>query len=302
MKPQALPNLKELPFGGAGPVQDHDQLQVLSNLQINLDVLQDQNIVDRFLNDYRGWINLNQSNVIKGLDLFPHACYSQATTEAFDKFYLKNNRRRFRCFRAEYMYHILTWRNCFPDWAWLDREPLGANDAVVISYPFSDTGSKHPDMDKILEQATNLGVPVLIDMAYFGLSSGLEFDLTWPCITDVTFSMSKSFPVAHARIGMRLTKEDDDDPLFVVNKTNYTNRISAAIGLEMLRCFNSDYIPTKYRDLQHQWCRQLDAEPSATVIFGMGSDRWSMYNRGAGNHRLCFNRYLGSGQLPGSYE
>lgn len=234
-----------------------------------------------------------------GLELFHHACYTQATTEAFDKFYLKNNSRRFRCFRAEYMYHILTWRNCFPGWTWLDSEPLAANDAVVISYPFADTGSKHPMMDQVLQEASDLGVPVLLDMAYFGLCSGLEFDLTWPCITDVTFSLSKSFPIAHARVGMRLTRMDDDDPLFVVNKTNYTDRLGACLGLHMLTHFPSDYIPLKYRDIQHNWCQQLDAAPSPTVIFGLGNrDRWSLYDRGAGNCRLCFNRYMGIGRLP----
>lgn len=296
-----LPNLKELPFGGAGPVQDPEQLAVLKNLHLDLDLLQSQSIVADFLETYVAWVKRDRANNIEGLELFGHACYSQATTEAFDKFYLKNNNRRFRCFRAEYMYHILTWRNCFPNWCFLDQEPLAATDAVIISYPFSDTGDKHPQMDEILQQATDLGVPVLLDMAYFGLCAGLDFDLTWPCITDVTFSMSKSFPVAHARIGMRLTRTDDDDPLFVVNKTNYTSRLGAAIGIHMLGQFSSDYIPNKYRDQQLVWCQELDADPSPTVIFGMGSDRWHMYNRGAGNHRLCFNRYLGSGQLPESY-
>jgi histidinol-phosphate/aromatic aminotransferase/cobyric acid decarboxylase-like protein len=157
-------------------------------------------------------------------------------------------------------------------------------------------------MDQVLSQATALGVPVLIDMAYFGLCSGLTFDLSWPCITDVTFSLSKSFPVANARIGMRLTRIDDDDPLFVVNKTRYINRLGAALGLTLIKKFPADYIPTKYRDLQQQWCQQLEADPSPTVIFGMGHKKWTQYDRGAGNHRLCFNRYMGSGQLPSPYQ
>lgn len=293
-----LPNLKELPFGGAGPIQDEDQLEFLKNIHLPLSALNDESIDKKFLKIYRTWIENNKINTIQGLELFSFACYSQATSESFDKFYLKNSKRRFRCFKAEYMYHILTWRNCFPNWKFLDDQPLESNDAVVISYPFSDTGNKHPMMDRILERACQLGVPVLIDMAYFGICSGLDFDLTWPCITDVTFSLSKSFPVSNARIGMRLTKTDDDDSLFVYNKSGYINRLSLALGLLLIEKFSSDYIPIKYKNLQQQWCKDLDADPSSTVIFGMGNQKWSQYDRGAGNHRLSFHKFMGSKKLP----
>lgn len=294
-----LPNLKILPFGGAGPVQDPAQLSAISEIKLDLSsVLNDQNVQQRFLDRYNHWVRSSKNNNWIGIDDFSHATFCNATTEAFDKFYLKNNQRRFRCFRGEYMYHILAWRNCFPNWAYIEDSPLHAMDAVVISLPFSDTGNQHKDLNDVLSECDRLGIPVLLDCAYFGICHGLDFDLTWSCITDVTFSMSKSFPVSHARIGMRLTRVDDDDPLFVVNKTNYCNRIGAAIGSHMLERFDPDYIPNKYRDLQHQWCQQLGAEPSPTVIFGLGDAQWHAYDRGAGNHRLCFNKYLGSGHLP----
>ena len=297
-----LPNLKVLPFGGAGAVQDPDQLSKMQSIKIDLlDVMNDDTITHKFLTEYRQWILSSQYNQVQGLEQFPHACYTNATTEAFDKFYLKNHTRRFRCFRGEYMYHILSWRNCFPNWCYMDQDDLKSGDAVVISYPFADTGGKHGEMDRVLSQCEAMDIPVLLDCAYMGICSGLDINLTWSCITDVTFSMSKSFPLSHARIGMRVTRHDDDDPLFVLNKTNYTNRLGAYLGRELLQEFGPDYIPTRYRDQQHQWCKELGAEPSATVIFGLGNQRWKDYDRGAGNYRLCFNKYLGSGNLPQSH-
>lgn len=298
MSKNTLPNLKVLPFGGAGAVQDPAQLKALEEFHFDSSTLLDDTVTSRFLDRYRNWIMSSSSNKIKGIDQFPYACYTNATTEGFDKFYLKNAKRRFRCFRAEYMYHILSWRNCFPDWKYLEDEPLDSNDAIVLSFPFADTGNKHHQMDAIMARATELGIPVLLDMAYFGICSGLDFDLTWPCITDITFSLSKSFPIPHARVGMRLTRTDDDDPLFVVNKTNYCNRMSAAIGHHMIDRFGPDHIPDTYRDLQQQWCREIGAEPSHCVIFGNGDERWKVYDRGAGNNRLSFNKYLGTGKLP----
>lgn len=298
MSTNSLPNLKVLPLGGAGAVHDIQQLEALRQFQFDTSLLDDAIITQRFLDRYQQWILSSRNNRLTNIEKFPYACYTNATTEAFDKFYLRNNKRRFRCFRAEYMYHILSWRNCFPDWKYLEDEPLATNDAIVLSYPFADTGNKHPRMDEIMARATELGIPVLLDMAYFGICAGLEFDLSWPCITDITFSLSKSFPIPHARVGMRLTRIDDDDPLFVVNKTNYCNRIGAAVGYYMIDRFGPDHIPNTYRDLQHQWCQEIGAEPSHCVIFGMGDERWKVYDRGAGNNRLSFNKYLGKGKLP----
>ena len=45
----------------------------------------------------------------------------------------------------------------------------------------------------------------------------------------ISFSLSKAFPVSRLRIGMRLTKTDDDDPLFFPNKLGLINRVSAYI-------------------------------------------------------------------------
>lgn len=294
----ALPDLKVLPFGGAGAVDDPAQRQALADIKIDFSkILNDTTITQRFVDRYQQWIASTKNNTILGIDKFSFACYANATTEVFDKFYLRNNSRRFRCFRGEYMYHILSWRNCFPNWCYIDQDEIQSNDAVVISLPFADTGGKNQQMNDILDRCESLNVPVLIDCAYLGICSDLIIDLTRSCITDVTFSLSKSFPIAHARIGMRLTRIDDDDPLFVLNKTNYTNRIGAAIGLEMIENFGPDYIPDTYRELQHKWCQQLGAEVSPTVIFGLGDSQWKQYDRGAGNHRLCFHRYLGLRQL-----
>ena len=144
------------------------------------------------------------------------------------------------------MYHMAAWRNYFPDWKYIEEQPLAKNDAVVISFPFADTGGEHPKMKEILDQCELLGIPVLLDCAYFGICQNIEFDLTHPAITDLTFSLSKFLPVAHLRIGMRLTKEDDDDSLLVLNKTNYTNRIGLSVGEQILQEFNLEALKSKF--------------------------------------------------------
>ena len=175
---------------------------------------------------------------------------------------------------------------------------LDANDAVVLSYPFADTGNRHKDHDWLLEQCTQLGIPVLLDCAYFGICHGLEFDVRYPCITDLAFSLSKTFPVAHARIGMRLTRVDDDDPGFVLQKSGYVNRVSCGLGLHLIGHFSPDYIYYSYKQEQLDFCHQLGVEPSACIIFGIGDDKYQEYNRGTQTNRLSFYRYLHTRKLP----
>lgn len=287
---------KHLPFGHSAAINDNDVLQSMS---VDLSKLTDKDINRQFCTEYLDWIK-SHSNVQLGLDKFKYAVYSHGTSESFDKFYMKNLNRRFRIFKAEYLYHQLAWRNSKLDWAFIEDARLDNNDAVIISYPFADTGNKHDQMDFILHNCSALGIPVLIDCAYYTISSGLEFNFNHECITDITFSLSKTFPVAHARIGMRLTKHDDDDTLFVYEKANYQNRLGAELGLKLINNFNSTYIVDKYKQTQIEFCKLTNTQPSSTVLFGLGGDDWKEYNRGSITNRLSFHNFLNKGILDDS--
>jgi len=284
---------RHLPFGHAVAVPDPQVLSYLDGLRLNLlGICEDKTISNQFLKNYKNWIESSTLNTFKGLEKFTHSCFSNGTTEAFEKFYHKNSTRRFRCFKGEYLYHKLAWRNTHP-WEWLDDSSIGPNDAVVISLPFSNTGNEHHNHKTVMKECEALNVPVLIDCAYLGICSNVDFDLSYECITDITFSLSKTFPVAHARIGMRLTKEDDDDILFVSNKSDYINRLSCFIGNAVVTEFSPDYIPTKYRDKQLEICNKLGIQPSNTVLFGNATvEKYKEYNRGGDTNRLGLHNFL----------
>jgi hypothetical protein len=296
-----LKNLKSKHFGGASCVVDSSMLAAaykFINAACTNDCLNNTDIQEEFLSAYKKWIDSTELNNLKNLDKFPIAAYSNGTSESFDKFYMKNNKRRFRCFRGEYMYHMATWRNICPDWRYMEEAPLAAGDAVVISLPFSDTGNIHPETQHVLDQCNRLAIPVLIDCAFIGICSGIEFDFDQPCITDITFSLSKTFPVANLRIGMRLTRTDDDDSLLVHGKTNYTNRLGAAVGLMLMEIYSMDYNYNMWHSMQEKFCNELGIMPSRSVIFGIASDKFQEYNRGGATNRLCFAKWLSGGQLP----
>ena len=285
-----IPNDKRnMDFGSAFAIQDPETMRLL-RIRYDFTDLNSDSIIDEFLHEYDTWIKSGTLNVFTGLEDFKYKVYSNGTTEAFDKFYMKNAKRRFRCFKGEYMYHKLAWRDKFV-WEYLEDEKLHKADAVVISLPFADTGDKHNKYHDLMRECSALGVPVLVDCAYYGACRHIHIDLAYPCITDVTFSLSKTFPVAYARIGMRYTKVDDDDTMFVYHKISYNNKIGALIGLEYFKTFTPDYIPNKYLDKQADFCNTLAIEPSKTVLFGIDYlKQYNQYNRGGASNRLSFHK------------
>lgn len=285
-------NIENFDFSAAASIQDSKALAVLS-APVDTNVLNDVELVEDFVQQYKYWISTSTNNKFIGLDNYQYACYSAATSVAFDKFYMKNSNKRFRCFRGEYIYHKIAWRDKF-NWAYIEDDELRTGDAVIISLPFADTGNKHIGHDEVLDTCERLGIPVLIDCCYFGVCSDIEFNLDYKCITDVAFSLSKAFPVAHARIGMRLTKEDNDDTLFAYNKPGlmYTNRLTASLGKRFIAEFSPDYMYNTYREKQLEYCQLTSTTPSNTVFFGIGDEKWQKYNRGTDTNRLSFHRYL----------
>lgn len=260
-------------------------------------VLYDTQIHEQFIQSYRKWIM--SSTFVFGLEQFAVSTYSNGTTESFDKFYLKHHLRRFRCFKGEYMYHPASGRNYCPSWKFLEDDKLDKNDAVVVSYPFSDTGEEHPKMKLILDQCFLLGIPVLIDCAFFGLTGKSIIDISHPAINAVTFSLSKFLPVSHLRIGIRFTKIDDDDTLLISHKHGYVNRLGAGVGLKIFENYRPDYNYTKYKELQEKFCTQLGIRPSKSVIFGIDEhNKYPEYSRGATSNRLCFSKYFHEETLP----
>jgi len=300
MSQQAQPNLKSLPYGGASCVINKDLVEEVNNFIKQAavqNVLENKDIQTQFLSEYQNWIKTSKVNIFSGLDAFTISAFSNGTTEGFDKFMIKNHNKRFRCLRGEYMYHTANYKKFF-NWKFIEDEPLSKNDAVVISVPFSDTGNIHPLTEDILADCDKLNIPVLIDSAFIGICGNIKFNYNRECVTDITFSLSKSFPVANLRIGMRLSKIDNDDGLLIHTKINYNNRISAAVGFQLITKYSADYNYHMYRTAQLRFCEKLSVEASDSVIFGLSNKNFSEYNRGGFSNRLCFSKYLRHGILP----
>jgi len=280
-----LPNHRTKPYGGAWPVQDKEVLKFL------LENPAESNHRD-FVNNYYKWMQVPHS--INGIDKFNSLSYCNGSTEAFDKFYHKHMHRKLRFLRGEYFYHQIMGKRYFKQSTYIDDDILiTQDDVVVMSVPFSDTGCVPKNYTKIMEACESLKVPVLLDMAYINLAIDLQINVDYQCIDTITTSLSKVFPVAYSRIGMRMQRENLDDTLDAYEQNSYLNTHSVNIGHALIKKYEADYSYHKYRKQQLSFCNMLDLTPSDSFIFGIDYDNKSQeYNRGGPSNRFCFSKHF----------
>jgi len=249
------------------------------------------NMHNVFCSEYLDWIQSNKRNDILGFDHFHHISMTNGTSEAFQMFMMRHNNRKFKFFKGDFMMHKVASNIMLNDWSWIyEAGEITADSAVIISCPFSDFGREHHQMEELLNICDSWNVPVLIDMAYFGMCYNIEIDLSHKCIEEVTFSLGKTFPIIGARAGIRLQKQEVDDAVLFANQHGIVNNFGAMIGLTCIENWDSDYIVRKYIETQLEVCSMLEVEPSKCIIFATSEkDLWQPLNRGNKSSRLCIS-------------
>ena len=160
-----------------------------------------------------------------------------------------------------------------------DSDPLREGDVFVLSLPFCDTGNLINDYHLLLEKCDDLNIPVLIDCCYYTIAGNVNINVNYDCIDTVCFSLSKAFPVAHLRIGVRYTKSKIYDGQKLHHSINYNNVLSAYIGCAITDNYPADYVFNKFKDQQIEICDFFNLEPSQSVNFAIGDSTWHHYSR-----------------------
>ena len=279
---------------GAKPVVDNSVREFIESLNSSKD-LYNENIQQEFTENFYNWITSSKLNTIQGLDDFPNRKLVAGTAQAFDHFYWRHKDRRFRFFEGEFMYHSAVLKHGGM-WEYITEEvPVMPGDAVIISVPFSDYGTAHPELETILEMCETSGVPVLLDFAYYPCTKNIELDLDkYFCVTTITFSVSKAFYGAEfLRVGMRLERFDTDDGIDVFNSVEMVNRVSLSIANKLINKYPVDHNWLTYEDAYNQVCKEKNLETTDCIMFGLGGDEYAEYNRGTKVNRVCISEIIG---------
>ena len=249
---------------------------------------------EKFVAKMREWVSGSAENTLTGLENFQYGTMTHGTSEAFQMFMMRHTDRNFRFFKGDFMMHKVASNIMGNKWKWIhDANEITVGDAVIISIPFSDFGTAHPQHTKLLEKCSALNVPVLIDCAYFGMCYDINIDLNYKCIEEVTFSLGKTFPVIGSRCGVRYQREDVDDAVKFANQHGIVNTFGALIGLHCIEQYSADFITTKYRAVQQRVCDDLGIDATNCILFATsGDNKYSDYNRGNDTTRLCLSKLL----------
>lgn len=250
--------------------------------------------LDTYIDIWRRWLTESGSKTLQGLDQFDHGDFVAGTSQAFDHFWLRHQNRQPSAFRGEFKYHACVNRS--KQFCWLDSaDDLRADHGLVISLPFSDYGGMHPDWNAILDRCDNLGVPVCVDLAYWGIAQNVCLDLAaYACIEEVTCSLSKPFWVLeNHRVGVRFTRSYKNDGISMINEVGMQNVYSMSLGFYFMQTFDCDWISRRFRSCQQSVCAELGLEVSDSVIFGLGGIDFQQFNRGIrDNNRVCISEFL----------
>ncbi len=80
--------------------------------------------------------------------------------------------------------------------------------------------------------------------------------------------------------------------LLAFNSFDMFNKAGAALGLKIMQNFSPDYNQKKYGEKQIEVCEKFGLEPSKCVIFGLGDEKYSKFNRGSCSNRVCLSNLL----------
>lgn len=270
-----------MPSPNAKPIPNLELVSEIENFNYSPTSLND------YLETYSEWIRNSRHNNISGLDHFKFKSFIHGTIQCFDHFYLKHCKRRFRFYKGEFMYHRASMKYNL-EWKYLNDSDLEKNDAVIISVPFSDTGSAHVDLKPLLERCEELKVPVLLDLAYLPIAQNINIDVNFSCIDSICTSLSKAFDGAqYIRAGIRLQRQNLDDGIDVFNSVNMVPNHSMAVAIHLMKKYSIDYNWNTYGEIYKEICRDLNLIETDCIIFGLSEKEYKEYNRGNTLTRVC---------------
>lgn len=268
---------------GARPIQDHFIFKHYKNF-VYTDIS-----LEEYARSWREWLTNSENNTLLGLENFGYADFVNGTSQTFDHFLLKYSSKTISVFPGDFQYH-----GCIGKF--LNFSPvLGEQSVFIHSFPFSDTGTQHKDFIQSLEYCNAYKVPVCLDLAYWGIAKNLHIDLNqYPCITELTCSLSKPFfTLENHRVGIRFTRQYNDDGISMINEVDMQNKFSMSLGNYYMKEFSADYMWNSYAERYYDVCNKFNLTPTDTVIFGIGGEKYHYCNRGIkNNNRVCISAEL----------
>jgi len=273
------------------PIIQHEIFQSLKNIDAESVSLQNWSSLP-YLEAFRNWMVGSRTHNMNSLEQFQHSAYCAGTYDGIQAFIHRHvTSRRIRFSRAEFVGSKIICNHARANWCYLEDAHLQENDAVILSLPFSGNGGYHCDYHKTMSLCSDLRIPVLLDLAYFGISTGINFDFSHMCITDLVCSLSKPMS-AQLRLGFRMTRQPYDDVVQSLSDTSTYNRIAVSVAINLLKKFSHHWFVQRYLDRQQTICQQLNIQSTPTFTLALGNAQQHKQFWREGYYRICITDEL----------
>ena len=127
-----------------------------------------------------------------------------------------------------------------------------------------------------------------------GIAKDINFDFNHKSIDCVTFSLSKGFwGIDKLRCGIRFQRKDFDDPIDIYNKWSCVSMYSLSVAEKLFSKFEFDYNWNKFEKKYKKICNENKLKETNCILFALGDDKFSDFNRGSDVNRVCISNSLG---------
>jgi hypothetical protein len=264
------------------PIQDKNIISFIDTIFSQITYEKLVNLTHSDLDkSWRTWISSSTYNQVIGLDELKYSAFSPGTTDSFGEFISRYPNKRVRVSRSDFILTKILTKSYGRQLSYLEEEDLQENDCMIMSFPYSGNGSDYPGWEKLFDDADKLNIPVFIDAAYFGISSGVYYPLNRKCVTDFAISLSKNLAGNPLRLGIRFTKEEIDDGITAgLIGSDVYDRLGAYISIELLNQFPHDWLIDRYKNHSKKICIENNLVPTKTFTIGIGSSQMQDFKRG----------------------
>jgi hypothetical protein len=225
-----------------------------------------------FISAFEKSIEQHRFVTINGLDQFKQKDVIIGCQHFIDQLIMTYGLDNLQVFKGGYNYY----RRLNPKIKHITVDTMEAGKPLILEHPFPSVGDSHPNYEKIIDKANQIGTHVYLDCAWLPTSWDLKLNLNQPCIKGLCISLSKPFGLHWNRIGVRWLKEETFDTIAIENKFGMISYSNIMIGMYYLNKFPIDYLIKKYRKSYFDLCEKHDLKPAKTLISAYSNKRNEM--------------------------
>lgn len=233
---------------------------ILDVMSGNLDRDFSPAMIENFKRETKDWILSSKLNNLKGLESFKRIDVMSGCTQFIDNVYMQ---RMPQVIDGDYRYHFR-----LGNWP-AHINMLHEQTPLVIAMPFPQVGAPHSKMNEILDECLKKQIPVHIDGAWITCCRDVDFNFDHPAIKSVGISLSKGLGLGWNRVGLRWTREFNQDSITIMNDFNMLNKATLMIGLHFIRNFEPDYLWNHHGDNYYKVCKDFNLTPTNSIYLAM---------------------------------